>query len=141
MTEEEKKQLADAKDMKQMLKDQMQQTMQQLQEKADDPNTPEAARRQMQEMAQRMNQALEEMKKEQSSAQMWQQIVEADQAKAALEALAKGESLPDDQWNKLMSKLDDGLGQVGGRTPPEDYRRAIEQYQERIRRLTGAASE
>ncbi|MFO1002607.1 MAG: hypothetical protein U0936_19940 [Planctomycetaceae bacterium] len=141
MTEEEKKQLADAKDMKQMLKDQMQQTMPQLQQKADDPNTPEAARRQMQEMAQRMNQALEEMKKEQSSAQMWQQIVEADQAKAALEALAKGESLPDEQWNKLMSKLDDGLGQVGGRTPPEDYRRAIEQYQERIRRLTGAASE
>jgi hypothetical protein len=141
MTEEEKKQLADAKDMKQMLKDQMQQTMQELQQKADDPNTPEAARRQMQEMAQRMNQALEEMEKEQSSAQMWQQIVEADQAKAALEALAKGESLPDEQWNKLMSKLDDGLGQVGGRTPPEDYRRAIEQYQERIRRLTGAASE
>ena len=141
MTEEEKKQLADAKDMKEMLKDQMQQTMQQLQQKADDPNTPEAARRQMQEMAQRMNQALEEMKKEQSSAQMWQQIVEADQAKAALDALANGESLPDEQWNKLMSKLDDGLGQVGGRTPPEDYRRAIEQYQERIRRLTGAASE
>lgn len=141
MTEEEKKQLAEAKDMQQMLKDQMQQTMEKLQEKADDPNTPEAARRQMQEMAQRMNQALEEMKKEQSSAQMWQQIVEADQAKAALEALAKGESLPDEQWNKLMSKLDDGLGQVGGRTPPEDYRRAIEQYQERIRRLTGAASE
>jgi hypothetical protein len=141
MTEEEKKQLAEVKDMQQMLKDQMQQTMEQLQKKADDPNTPEAARRQMQEMAQRMNQALEEMKKEQSSAQMWQQIVEADQAKAALEALANGESLPDEQWNKLMSKLDDGLGQVGGRTPPEDYRRAIEQYQERIRRLTGAASE
>lgn len=141
MTDEEKKQLAEAKDMQQMLKDQMQQTMEQLQQKANDPNTPEAARRQMQEMAQRMSRALEEMKNEQNSAQLWQQIVEADQAKAALEALAKGESLPDDQWNKLMSKLDDGLGQVGGRTPPEDYRRAIEQYQERIRHLTGASSE
>ncbi len=61
--------------------------------------------------------------------------MEADQAKAALEALANGESLPMNR-DKLMSKLDDGLGQVGGRTPPEDYRRAIEQYQERIRRLT-----
>jgi len=93
----------------------------------------------MQEMAQRMAQALEEMKGEQTPEQLWRRMVEADQTKAAMEALAKGETLPDDQWNKLMSTLDDGLGQVGGKTPPEDYRKAIEQYQDRIRQLKGGS--
>lgn len=93
----------------------------------------------MKQLAQRMSKALEEMKDGQNPAQLWRQMVEADQAKAVLEALAKGETLPDDQWNKLMSTLDDGLEQVGGRTPPEDYRKAIEQYQDRIRQLTGGA--
>ena len=139
MTEEEKKQLAESKDMQQMLKDQMQQTMKEMEKRAADPATSEQQRQQMKEMAQRMSKALEEMKDGQNPEQMWRRMVEAEQAKAAMEALAKGETLPDDQWNKLMSTLDDGLGQVGGRTPPEDYRKAIEQYQDRIRQLTGGA--
>ncbi len=137
MTEEEKKQLAESKDMQQMLKDQMQKSMEQLEERMKDSATTDEQRRQMQEMAQRMAQALEEMKGEQTPEQLWRRMVEADQTKAAMEALAKGETLPDDQWNKLMSTLDDGLGQVGGKTPPEDYRKAIEQYQDQIRQLQG----
>lgn len=140
MSEEEKKQLAESKDMQQMLKDQMQQTMKELEEQANDPAQSEQQRRQMKELAQRMGKALAEMKEEQNPEQLWRQMVEADQAKAALEALARGETLPDNQWNRLMSTLDDGLGQVGGRTPPEDYRKAIEQYQDRIRQLTGRSS-
>ena len=139
MTEEEKKQLAESKDMQQMLKDQMQKSMQELEERMQDSATTDEQRRQMQEMAQRMAQALEEMKGEQTPEQLWRRMVEADQTKAAMEALAKGETLPDDQWNKLMSTLDDGLGQVGGKTPPEDYRKAIEQYQDRIRQLKGGS--
>ena len=50
---------------------------------------------------------------------------------------AAGEPLPDTQWNRILSSLDTGLWQVRRRTPPEEYRRAIEQYQERLRRLTG----
>ena len=137
MTDEEKKQMAESKDMQQMLKDQMQKSMEKLEERMKDPATTDEQRRQMQEMAQRMGQALEEMKGEQTPEQLWRRMVEADQTKAAMEALAKGETLPDDQWNKLMSTLDDGLGQVGGKTPPEDYRKAIEQYQDRIRQLKG----
>lgn len=137
MTEEEKKHLAESKDMQQMLKDQMQKSMEQLEERMRDPATTDQQRRQMQEMAQRLAQAQEEMKNEQTPEQLWRRMVEADQTKAAMEALAKGETLPDDQWNKLMSTLDDGLGQVGGKTPPEDYRKAIEQYQDRIRQLKG----
>ncbi len=140
MTEEDEKQLAQSKDMQEMLKSQMQRTMKELDARAGDPSQSEAQRRSMKEMSQRMSKALEEMKDGQVPEKLWQRMVEADQAKAALEALAKGESLPDDQWNKLMSTLDDGLGQVGGRTPPEDYRKAIEQYQDRIRELTGAGA-
>ena len=137
MTEEEKKQLAESKDMQQMLKDQMQKSMEQLEERIEDPATTDEQRRQMKEMAQRLAQAQEAMKVEQTPEQLWRRMVEADQTKDAMEALAKGETLPDDQWNKLMSTLDDGLGQVGGKLPPEDYRKAIEQYQDRIRLLKG----
>ncbi len=52
-----------------------------------------------------------------------------------IEALAADKTLPDVQWNRILSSLDDGLWQVRRRTPPEQYRKAIEQYQERIRRL------
>lgn len=139
MTEEEKKQLAESNDMQQMLKDQMQKSMEQMEQRLNDPATTEAQRRQLQEMAQRLGQALEEMNGEQTAAQLWRRMVEAEQAKAAMEALANGETLPDDQWNKLISTLEDGLGQVGGKIPPEDYRKAIEQYQDRIRQLKGGA--
>ena len=135
MTEEEKKQLAESKDMQQMLKDQMQKSMEQLEERMQDPATTDQQRRQLQDMAERLAQAQEEMKNELTPEQLWRRMVEADRTKAAMEALAKGETLPDEQWNKLMSSLDDGLGQVGGKTPPEDYRKAIEQYQDRIRLL------
>ena len=43
----------------------------------------------------------------------------------------------DSKRDKLMSTLGDGQGQVSGRVPSEDYRRSIEQYQERLRQLTG----
>lgn len=138
-SKEEEKQMAESQDMQQMLKDRLQQTMEQLKERANDPTQSDEQRRQMKELAARMSKALEEMKDGQNPEQLWRQMVEADQAKAALEAIAKGETLPDDQWNKLISTLGDGLGQVGGRTPPEDYRRAIEQYQDQIRQLTGGA--
>ena len=139
MSDEEKQQLAESKDMQEMLRSQMLQTLQELEKKADDASQPEERRHQMKEMAEKMAKALEEMKEEQNPEQMWRRMVEADQAKTAIEALARGENLPDDQWNKLLSTLDDGLGQVGGRTPPEDYRKAIEQYQDQIRKLTGNA--
>jgi hypothetical protein len=139
MTDEEKKALAESKDMQQMLRDQMQKSIEQLEERMKDPVTSDEQRRQMQEIAQRMGQALEEMKGTQTPEQLWRRMVEADQANAAMEALANGETLPDDQWNKLMSTLDDGLGQVGGKSLPEDYRKAIQQYQDQIRRLKGNA--
>jgi hypothetical protein len=52
-----------------------------------------------------------------------------------MEALARGGAIPDEQWNKLQSNLDDGIRQVNRRTPPEDYQPAIEQYQDAIRQI------
>jgi hypothetical protein len=52
-----------------------------------------------------------------------------------MRAAATGEPLPESQWNRIVSSLDDGLWQVRRRNSPEEYRRAIEQYRERIRKL------
>jgi hypothetical protein len=71
----------------------------------------------------------------------WNQIAKSAQMKAILKALARGDGIPDEQWNKLLSTLGDGLWQTGGRTLPENYRKAIEQYQERIRRLMNSVDQ
>ena len=68
-------------------------------------------------------------------------VAEFERKKEVLKAVARGERIPDEQWNKLLSKLDDGLWQVGGRSLPEEYRKAIEQYQEQIRKLTNSGQE
>ena len=45
------------------------------------------------------------------------------------------------RWNTLASKLDDGLKQVRGQSPPEKYRSAIERYFEQISGAAPAPSE
>ena len=93
------------------------------------------------QLAAHMARQLEAMREQLSGRDMdseeWQKIVRSDQMKAVLRATATGEPLPDTQWNRILSSLDKGLWQVRRRTPPEEYRQAIEQYQDRIRRLTG----
>ncbi len=138
MTDEEKQQLAESQEMQQMLKDRMTQAQKELERQAKDPSQTAEQRRQLAEMAAKLSRSLKEMEKGQTPEQLWRQMAEADQAKAALEALAKGEQIPDEQWNKLLSTLGDGQGQVSGRVPSEDYRKSIEQYQERIRLLQGS---
>ena len=137
LTEEEQQQLADAAERQKMLKEQMEQDQGELEKQAQDPAKSEKERRHLAEMAAQMKRSLQEMEQGQTAEQLWRRMVEADQAKAVLEALAQGEKIPDEQWNKLMSTLGDGQGQVTGRVPSEDYRQSIEQYQERLRQLTG----
>jgi hypothetical protein len=137
LSEEEKQQAAESEEMQKMLKERMELAKQELQRQAADPSKTEEERRRAEQMAAQMKESLKDMESDQTPEQLWRQMVEADQAKALLEALAKGEQVPDEQWNKLMSTLGDGVGQVTGRVPSEDYRRSIEQYQERIRQLTG----
>lgn len=88
-----------------------------------------------------LHRLLDQMRKEPSADNRWKMVAEFERKKEILKAVARGERIPDEQWNKLLSKLDDGLWQVGGRSLPEEYRKAIEQYQEQIRKLTNSGRE
>ncbi|MBI1310888.1 hypothetical protein GC176_06230 [bacterium] len=135
LTDEERQERERAKQLQETLE----KSLASVQEKLEDPETTPEQRQRLEQMAQNMRRMLDQNSSQHNAAQEWERIVESDQAKETLRALAAGQRLPDSQWNKLLSTLDDGLWQVRGRTPPEDYRKAIEQYQERLRKLLGAA--
>lgn len=123
--------MAEAKQAQEMLE----KSLLEIEKKRDDPTTPDSQRRRLDEMAENLKQMIEQSDSEDSDAQTWQRIAQSDEAKRLLQALARGEAIPDGQWNKLLSTLDDGLWQVRGKQPPEAYRKAIEQYQDQIRGL------
>ena len=140
MNEEEKAEMKRAKEMQETLE----KSLASIQEKLDDPKTSASQREKLEQMKQNMERLSQQTCDRHTAAEEWERIVESDKAKALLKTLAAGGSLPDDQWNKLLSTLDDGLWQVRGKTPSEDYRKAIEQYQERLRQLmntTGSGAE
>ncbi len=131
MTKEERERRAKARDIQETLE----KSLASIKEKVDDPNTSPEQRRRLEQMAQNMQRMLDQMGERNLDMDEWDRIVKSDKAEGILRALARGEGIPDEQWNKLLSTLDDGLWQVRGRTPPEEYRKSIEQYQERIRQL------
>lgn len=134
LTEEEMKKFAAAEDMEV----EMEKMLRAIEEKIKDPATDEKQRKELQAKAEMLAQMLQESRDGSLNRKKWRELAEADELKAMLAALASGEPIPDSQWNRLMSTLDTGLWQVRGRIPPEDYRRAIEQYQDQIRRLLSA---
>lgn len=133
MTDEERQERKKAKEMQEKLE----KSLASIKEKIEDPQTTKEQRRKLEEMAANMKRVLDSSNSDHDSesAGEWERIVESEKANEMLKALASGKKLPDSQWNKLLSTLDDGVWQVGGKTPPEDYRKAIERYQERIRQL------
>jgi hypothetical protein len=135
MTEEEEQQREQAEELEKNVA----QTLAAMQERIQDPATSAKQRQELEQKARELQEFLDQMKQNPLPPDQWSQIAESDQMKAILKALARGDDLPDEQWNKLLSTLGDGLWQVGGRTLPEDYRKSIEQYQERIRRLVNTA--
>lgn len=120
----------------QRMREKLEQALADVQRQLQDPQTTPEQRRTLEQTAANLQQMLEKMQDGAASLKEWEQMVESDSAKATLRALARGQAVPDEQWNKLLSTLGDGLWQVRGRTLPEDYRKAIEQYQDRIRQLT-----
>jgi hypothetical protein len=136
-TEEEWRQLAQSEQTEEML----QQQIEELRRRAADPELD-------QEQAAKLRQQSERLEAERqrraaagddggAARKKREERARAEQLRAMIEALAADKTLPDVQWNRVLSSLDDGLWQVRRRTPPEQYRKAIEQYQERIRRLRG----
>lgn len=131
LTEEERQQQELAEKQQQELAE----ALTRIQEKLEDPQLTAGQKEQLEQIEKQMQQALKDAKDSPTGQRRWQQLTEADQAQAALQSLARGQRIPDDQWNKILSTLGDGLWQVGGRSPPEDYRHAIEHYQSRLRDL------
>ena len=86
---------------------------------------------QIQNQIEQMQKMLDEEQGDASA--QWNALVKSARARQLISALAGDGKLPDEQWNKLFSQLDNGLWQVRGRRPPEQFRRAIEQYQDLIR--------
>jgi hypothetical protein len=134
MSEAEWLEVAKAEEIQETLE----QKIQELRKQAADPETDEEEKQKILKMAKQLEALRESLGKQQIDEKEWKKLVESDQMKAVIKALANGEPLPDNQWNTILSSLDKGLWQVRGRTPPEDYRKAIEQYQDQIRRLLNA---
>lgn len=132
LTEEEKQQqVAQAEAVKKMIS----QAQQQAEEQAENTNNTPAQREHAQQQAEKMRKMLQQMGDGDVPDGTWDRIAEAEETKAIMEALARGEAIPDEQWNKLQSSLDDGIGQANRRIPPEDYLPAIDLYQDAIRQL------
>ena len=123
------------------MKADLEKTLALLKETSNDPSSATVDSQKIEMLTKDLQRLLDQMRKEPSADNRWKIVAEFERKKEILKALARGERIPDEQWNKLLSKLDDGLWQVGGRSLPEEYRKAIEQYQEQIRKLTGSGRE
>ena len=134
LTEEELKKFA----LAEQTEEELQKILRRIQEMTEDPEVNAEQKKELEERARMVAAMLQQARRGQLDQRKWQELVESDQMKAVLEAIARGEPIPDEQWNKVMSKLDKGLWQVRGQAPPEDYRKAIEQFQEQIRRRLSA---
>lgn len=120
---------------KQMKAD-LEKTLVSLNKLPSDPDKSPVDSQRIEMLTKDLQRTLDQLRKERNADNRWKLVADFERKKQILNAVARGEQIPDEQWNKLLSTLDDGLWQVGARTVPEEYRKAIEQYQERIRKLT-----
>jgi len=134
---EERQAIAEAKEAQEMLENALLTIEQQMESKETSPQQ----REQLRKLAADLKEILRQADEDSTAKQAWKQISQTDTVKAILVALQRGEPVPDHQWNKLLSTLEDGLWQGRGKRPPEEYRKAIEQYQDRIRELAGPGHE
>jgi hypothetical protein len=132
---DEKPEIApDLEDLEEMIR----RSVAKLEEQMKDEKLGDAERRKLEAMAENMRRFMNESRDQRSAEELWRKIAESDQAEAMLKAMARGEAIPDEQWNKVLSTLNEGLWQIRGRTPPEEYRKSIEQYQDQVRKLIDA---
>ena len=131
LSDEQREKREEAKKTQQMLE----KSLVEIQEQRDDPDTTEAQRRRLEQLAEDVQKMIDLSDDENGNRAAWERMVQSDEAAGLLRAISAGEAIPDQQWNKLLSTLDDGLWQVRGKQPPAAYRKAIEQYQDQIREL------
>ncbi|TWU01651.1 hypothetical protein [Neorhodopirellula pilleata] len=121
--------------------DRLTKTLAEIEKQQQDSQLPREQRERLEKVAEDLRRLLDAPDGDQSAQQAWDRVVQADQANELMRAMAAGESIPDEQWNRLLSTLDDGLWQTRGNRPPEAYRKAIEQYQDQIRELLPTVDE
>ncbi|GAA5509558.1 hypothetical protein [Novipirellula caenicola] len=131
LSDEQREKREEAKKAQQMLE----KSLVEIQEQRDDPKTTEAQRRRLEQLAEDVQKMIDLSDDDNGDRAAWERIVQSDEAATLLQAISAGKAIPDQQWNKLLSTLDDGLWQVRGKQPPAAYRKAIEQYQDQIREL------
>ncbi|WP_442505333.1 hypothetical protein SH528x_004118 [Novipirellula sp. SH528] len=131
LSDEQREKREEAKKTQQMLE----KSLVEIQEQRDDPNTTEAQRRRLEQLAEDVQKMVDLSNEENRDRAAWERMVQSDETAGLLRAISAGKAIPDQQWNKLLSTLDDGLWQVRGKQPPAAYRKAIEQYQDQIREL------
>ena len=134
LTDEERQRLAKAKEQQK----EMEKSLLEIQERAEAENQTPQQRQRLRQIARQLKEMMESDDSDEQGLAAWQRIAQSDQAKAVLDAARRGEVIPDDQWNKISSTLEDGLWQVRGKKPPEEYRKAIQHYQDSLRELVGS---
>jgi len=137
LSQSEKEKLEEAK----RAQDELAKTLAEIEKQKEDRELSAGQRERLEQMAKELRKLMEASDGDESADQVWQRVVQADGAQEMMRAVAAGEAIPDDQWNRLLSTLDDGLWQTRGNRPPEAYRKAIEQYQDQIRELMSTIDE
>ena len=132
---------SDAGNLAERLEEDLMKTLAAIKEESSELPKESVDTAKMEQLTKDLVRIVEQVGNEPNSENRWKMASEFERKKQVLKALALGQHIPDEQWNKLLSALDDGLWQIGGRTLPEEYRKAIEQYQEQIRRLTNDSNE
>lgn len=115
------------------LRQMVEKSLQRLETMAADPNRDPASAEQIRRRIEQLRSIAEATDEEAAGA--WRALARAERSAAAIAAIARGQPVPDEQWNKLLSTLEKGLWQVRGRTPPEGYAEAIRRYQTLLREV------
>ena len=131
LSDEEWRQVADAEQAEELL----QKKIEELQRQAADPKMDPEQAAKLREMAEKLESLRRQLAEAGGEQRKLEEVVHSDQWRAVMQSLAENEPHADEPWNRILSTLGDGLWQVRRKTPPERYRRAIEQYQERVRKL------
>lgn len=137
LSKEEQQRRDEAQKAQQMLE----KSLVEIKKRIDASETEDTDRERLEDLAKEIERAINQSGAEDIDRVQWDQMVKSDEAKRLLMGIAGGDSMAKEQWNKLLSTLDDGLWQVRGKQPPEAYRKAIQQYQDQLRELTGVFDE
>ncbi|MCG6155918.1 hypothetical protein [Rubinisphaera margarita] len=131
----------DMQQAQQRMQEMLRESMQNLDEQLKDETLNSQQRERLQRLKQELARIQEETRQNVNEAARWQQFAEADQVQESIRAMARGEMVPDEQWNRVLSTLGEGLWQMKGDQPPEEYRKSIEQYQQVLQQLSRTMQE